>query len=212
MGLLALLKQTRPSAIDPSADPDPSADFWTGPAAELAEEVRDVLVLGFLTRDQVLTEALQWARDVDGLGPETVTALVDQAWQRRLAEQAAWPRTTDAERLEAAFTDLNRSGILARMDFFCCRTCAIGPIGAGRQGYVWFHAGDAERLVRPGAVLRLSFGSSHRADPEADDAPAIAIGERIRSTLRQHRLRADWNGNPRRPIAVDLDWRRRLPI
>lgn len=172
---------------------------------------------GFRTRDEVLEAAHDRAAEV-GFDRAVVTAFVDRAWRERLAEQDAWPATTDSDRLDAAFAELDRTGVVARMDFTCCQTCGVAEIddevGAGQDpaGYVFFHQQDSERLDGEDATLLLSFGVFRAADADAYEAAALAVGHRVRAALERAGLTVDWPGTTSRRIAVTgLDWRRRLP-
>ena len=198
--------------IVPPADPERAR-------AELAELVADLVRPGFHPRDEVLEIAQDRAADeVPGLSPTEVTVAVDAAWAARLAEQRSWPARTDADRLDDAFAALERTGVVARASFTCCTTCGFAeigdevPPGERREGFVFFHAQDAERLAEPGAPLFLAFGGFSTGDATARTEADRRAGERVRAALLEHGLPVEWDGDPAARIVVRApDWRRRLP-
>jgi hypothetical protein len=171
---------------------------------------------GFRTREEVHTLALEFAED-EGINPAAVSAVVQRVWEARLAEQRSWPAFTDADRVAAAFAELETRGIVARMNFTCCQTCALAEITheASNEslGYVYFHGQDAERLAEPEACLFLGYGPFGATDAESHEARMLEVGSRARSSLERQGLQVSWNGSTEKRIAVTgLQWRRRLPV
>lgn len=178
----------------------------------LTDAARTAVAGGYRTRAEIVDDLAELVDDEElDATEDEVTALVDRVWQARLAEQAGWPEVTDVDRLEAAFAALDASGVVARGDFTCCQTCGnseIGgevPAGASAEGYVYFHGQDTEHAAEGGALL-LAYGSFAGGDEEAG-----AVGRRVAEELRARDLRVVWDGSVRQRIAVELDWRRRLP-
>lgn len=187
------------------------------------EALRDQVVLwvlpGFNTRSDVLEYAGQF-RDDDEL-PVTdrqVKRLVDDVWQARLTEQQTWPDPTDADKVDAAFAELDDAGVVARMNFTCCQTCGVAEIDDERPtdrpsfGYVFFHQQDAERLADPAARLYLAFGAFDPVPGQVAEQDT-AVGRRIESALRARDLPVDWDGSSGQRISLGpLTWQRRLPV
>jgi len=143
-------------------------------------------------------------------------SITREVMQRHWQEQATWPPETDCDRLDAAFADLERSGIVARQDFSCCGNCGSGEIldemeEVGRQGkrvrgYTFYHMQDTESAVA-GHGLYLAYG----AVQEGEDA-ALAIAREIVATIQQHGLTVIWDGTWRTRIFVQMDWKRRRQV
>lgn len=192
------------------------------PDREAVESLREQVEVWVRPGFHVRSEVLEYARDyrddgVPGLTDHELDQLVDRTWAAQLAEQATWPEETDADRIEAAFADLDAGGVVARMNFTCCQTCGVAeidderPPGRPAAGYVFFHQQDTARLLDDPAVLYLAYGA---LDPEPGRVAEQdeAVGRLIVTTLRAHGLPVDWNGSSQQRIEVGpLNWRRRLP-
>jgi hypothetical protein len=186
--------------------------------ADLREQIELWVRPGFLTR----TEALEYARDFRDddqmlIDDEQLARLVEDVWRARLAEQATWPAYTDADRVAAAFADLDANGVVARMNFTCCQNCGVTEIADERPddrpstGYVFFHQQDAERLADDPAHLYLAYGT---LDPEQGrvEQQDQAVGRPIHAALLAQDLPVEWNGSASQRIVVGpITWRRRLP-
>ncbi len=103
--------------------------------------------------------------------------------------------------LRRAFAKLERYGILAEMDYWCCGTCgghAIGkeyesaPVDDKPVGYCFFHAQDMDCLIEEGnAMLHFNgFGA----------VSSVFVGNLIVDTLRSCGVRCLWDGDVRRRI------------
>jgi hypothetical protein len=120
---------------------------------------------------------------------------------------------TDCDRLDAAFSDLEGKGVLARQDFSCCQNCGHGEAwsevkeglsrGQKLQGYTFYHQQDTERAV-DGGGLYLAYG----AVADGDEAET-AVGKAIAEALQAQGLNVTWNGTNKQRIFVKLDWKRR---
>ncbi len=141
---------------------------------------------------------------------EQITKEVVAAHQQ---DQATWPQVTDCDRLEAAFRDLNESGIVSRQNFSCCSNCGVVEIGDEiRQemqrgirvrGYVFYHMQDTENAAQ-GCGLLLNYGVSF-----GSKASALEVGRAIEAELQKHGLTTEWSGETGKRIGVNLDWKRR---
>jgi hypothetical protein len=138
-------------------------------------------------------------------------AIAEQAFVAHLAAQRDWPETTDCDRLDAAFAELDGLGIVARQHFRCCGTCGTKDIRdemdqkATARGFTFFHIQDTEHAVG-GEFLYLSFGAA-----TSDRSDAVAIGHEVVQTLSRHGLRPSWDGRHINRIGLPLTWQRRRP-
>jgi hypothetical protein len=183
------------------------------------KEMRDAIsrdvAAGFREPDHIaegVVEMLSDSYDAEELRPDA-ERLTRQALKAHLLEQTTWPTTTDCDRLDAAFADLESGEIVARQNFTCCQTCGHYEIGdeiaaarkAGREvrGYAFYHMQDTESAVE-GSGLYLAYGALE----EGNDA-LVAIGREIVKVLRRHKLKSRWGGSGSDRIFVTLDWKRR---
>jgi len=197
----------------------PAPELIPALSSEVVEVVDRLVRLGFHRPEDVLQMVLEAAEDEsEAVQPSTVAAVVERAWSERLREQRTWPAITDADRLAAAFAELDADGILARMNFTCCQTCALEAIAdevppdESRRGFVYFHGQDAERLLDPDPSLYLGYGEFGAVDAASHDAGMLAVAEQVRDTVDRHGLHMEWDGSIARRLCVTgLRWQRRLP-
>jgi len=180
--------------------------------SQIAEYIRTKVAAAFMSPDDIRTSAA--AVFADECEPETLDVFVEEEVRRAIEEhlraEMAWPAETDCDRLDAAFADLERDGIVARQDFSCCGTCGAADIegemenaGASTRGYAFYHMQDTDSAAE-GSGLYLSYGSA-----EEGEGPALAVAREVVETLRKHRINADWDGSWSHRIRVPLTWQRR---
>ena len=119
----------------------------------------------------------------------------------------------DNDRLDEAFAELDRHGIVARQNFTCCQTCGHTEISyeiieaeqhRPVRGYVFFHWQDTESAVRSG-YLYLAYGSVSGKESES-----LVIAQEVVAALRRAGLDVDWDGSVRTRICIrDIEWQRR---
>lgn len=177
----------------------------------LDARVREVIVGGYATRAQLAEIAQDYlvSGDRRPVSAEQARLLVDRMWLERVEEQAAWEGETDPERLSRAFTALEATGITARENFTCCRTCGQAEIGAAgspdARGHVYFHSQCTDSAAAGHGLTLLYGGFDGSPDTTA------SIGQEVVAALRETGLPVEWNGDPSRAITVaPLDWRKRL--
>jgi hypothetical protein len=180
-----------------STRPVPSAtvlvfEHGDGGIEDLRRFARTLIIPGFQPLDMVLEYVRDWVDDGGQISLAEAEAATRELWNARLAEQAQWTETGDYDRLLRAYADLDRQGILGRMNFACCRNCATAEIDFERTlhpdppdwyryrewGYVYFHQQDAEALAEENGQLLFGF-SSFRALPDTPQAllDAAAAGD-----------------------------------
>ncbi len=183
---------------------------------ELHDFVKLQITAGYAPVEEIVAEAVEVFAD-SSLDVVALTgaawAVAEQALAAHLAEQSTWPAETDCDRLDAAFAELSRGGIVARQHFSCCGTCGAHEIreemeqaekaGTFSRGFTFFHMQDTEHAVA-GDGLYLSYGVA-----ESDQSGAVAIGHEVLQILGRHGLAPAWNGKLAHRIALPLTWQRR---
>jgi len=142
----------------------------------------------------------------------TIAAMVNDGMARHLQAQRGWPATTDCNRLDRCFADLEKDGIVARQNFTCCQTCGHAEIGdeiaaaekrGAVAGYTFYHQQDTEHAAEGGGVY-LAYGAL-----SAEEAKSLAVANRIVDALGRAGLKVTWDGKSSSRILVQLDWKRR---
>ena len=187
--------------------------------AELLDElhgyVRRKVAAGFDGPDEIVQDTMEYLEEE--IDPELLqaraTALVGELLAEHLREQQGWPATTDCDRLDQAFRELEREGIVCRQNFTCCMSCGSSEIwgeieqararGIDVRGYAFYHSQDTDAAVDGGGVY-LAYAGVAPGD-EAD----VAVGQAIEDALQRSGLRTSWDGSRQRRIYVELEWRRR---
>jgi hypothetical protein len=142
-----------------------------------------------------------------------VEQVVAEQLAAHLAEQAAWPTTTDCDRLDAAFAALEAHGIVCRQHFSCCGSCGAAEIwdviaeerAGGRAvcGYAFYHWQDTEAAI-DGYGLHLNYGAVAQTE-----SAALDVARAIVAALDAHGLATEWSGVWSERIYVALEWKRR---
>jgi hypothetical protein len=173
------------------------------------EQIAEDIVLGLDKHDDPAAVRKEIARTL----PPLLAA--------RRREQASWPATTDCDRLDAAFEELNSMGIMARHHWQCCQNCGHSVMpdeferlqgswsGVPITGYVFYHIQDTESAVA-GHGMCFAFGAIGPADDGSDEA-TLRIARAARDILEQFGLAVEWNGAINRRPRVRLIWQRRKP-
>jgi len=183
--------------------------------ADLERYVKEFVAAGFLSEDEIVEAAIEC---VSGEAePETMRShavlLTKQALADHFAGQAKWSSPTDCDRLDAAFAELEESGIVSRQNFSCCQNCGSYEIGDEMRkrfdeglpvrGYTFYHQQDTESAVE-GFGLCFAYGST-----EEPVESSIAIGNEICNVLRKHDLKPEWDGSIKKRISLRMEWKRR---
>lgn len=183
------------------------------------------LAAGFDSTDDIRRRVIDCIEgdypDERGRVSETVSRLLADEIARRADEMRNWPQITDCDRLDAAFEELNRRGIMARHNWTCCSTCGQAEMpdefmrldgqfeGVPIVGYTFYDFQDVDAAV-DGEDIYLNYGSTERAENEAAyTKQCLRIAEIISETLRRHGLTVTWDGTYARKIGVTVKWQRR---
>ena len=80
---------------------------------------------GFLQRDEIIAATIVEFRGEFGGADfyQAVAATVDKYLARYLIMESGWVTATDCDKLDKAFSELEKRGILARQHFACCNDC-----------------------------------------------------------------------------------------
>lgn len=182
---------------------------------EMRRYIRRDVAAGFHSENEIRSGVVELLADdyaPDELEPYA-KQIAHEEMESHFQEQLTWPEVTDCNRLDAAFIELERSGIVARQDFSCCGNCGSGEIwdemeAAGRRGlrvrgYIFYHMQDTEAAVE-GQGVYLNYGAVTEGE-----AAALEIAREVVATIQRHDLAVVWDGTWQKRIGVRLDWKRR---
>ncbi len=191
--------------------------------SELAERIRAGLAEGFDGPEVVLELAIESvSTDDDDPGiRDAARSVLAQVMEERQREQQDWPAITDCDRLDAAFEELNATGIAARHHWTCCGTCGVGQMqdelerlsesseGPLVRGYAFYDQQGTEFAASDG-LLYLNFGSAGEFASDAEyEARSVEIAIEVRDVLESHGLAVTWDGTYGQRPAVTMVWQRR---
>jgi hypothetical protein len=185
------------------------------PVLRLHDYARVQRRAGFLDESELLAEVTRTAAedvDPDAAGPlaQDAVAAADAAYETARAD---WPAVTDYDRLQAAFEELERRGVVvlqAVEDHWTAarvleqRASGVGdPAGDDPiRGVAWFTAPDVWHAVDHG-MLELNVWHADSANV----APGDALLDEVIGVLADHDLPGHFDEGR---IEVSAYWQRRL--
>ena len=184
---------------------------------EIRAHIKREVAMGFSPDDDILESATEFAEDEykEFQLSSAVPGILSKAIEEHVKNQHLWPEITDCDRLDAAFADLEKNGIVARQDFACCQTCGHAEIDDEISeamkhnsivGFTFYHHQDTQRATDQGELL-LAYGGL-----DGEDESTLNIGRRIVACLKRHDLKVMWKEDVKKRIQVTLDWKRRRVV
>ncbi|WP_224362761.1 DUF6891 domain-containing protein [Hyalangium versicolor] len=193
--------------------------------AALLESLRDrveaLVLAGYGEEGWVLASVEELLRDELREDREAVEQLLVYSrgrFEELRAEEARWTEPTMNDRIDRAFEELNRQGIIALQNAGGSLSDGWREVEAAEQerfelvrGATFFHGQDVERGVQ-GAGLMLAF-DAFEDDPRLRDEARVAIAREIRETLARHGVPTEWNGRVKTRIQIlPFEWCKRREV
>lgn len=110
---------------------------------------------------------------------KSVTRLTNERLEQHKEVERCWIDATDCDRLDWVFAYLEKTGIAARQNYWCCQTCGTSAIAfASREavargkpyvGFIYYHEQDLENALDTG-YLRLTYGIQDGLALDDEDA------------------------------------------
>lgn len=162
---------------------------------------------GHLDAAAMTAEVAQAAREDHGVTATVAPRLVEQARDRVRDESAAWPTTTDHDRLESVFAELRERDVLVLQHVDDHWTAAAElrrrtDQGQPAAGAVWFTAPDVWHAVQH-AMLEVNLWHGTGANA----APGDALLAEVLDVLDRHGLPAHYDEGR---VEVACSWQRRV--
>jgi hypothetical protein len=151
----------------------------------------------------------------DDANERMLRSAVAPEFAKKAAAEASWPKTTDCDRLDQAFAELNSLGVIALQNAGYEMSDGITDVSEvlhehgrkGIKGYCFYHGQDVERAVT-GEGLSVAF-----CDLDDDRLKKAEIGRLVIDVLQKSGLAVEWNGDPEVRLEITpLDWKRRKAV
>lgn len=175
--------------------------------------VRSLVWSGEYDEQEVALQIKDQVRDVD---EEWLGNVIDsEADSKRKAEEA-WPKVTDFDRLDRAFTILEAQGVIALHRAGFTQSDGLEEVedayhdGGGRNseyaGHCFYTEQDQEGALK-GSGLCIGFGHL-----SGNDAKGIKVGQLLRAALEREGFEVEWDGTIRSRLCLkEFRWQRRSP-
>lgn len=183
--------------------------------AEVLEEISVHVRGGFESPERVF-EVFQSELYAPGdWDPDLLRAAIAEAFSRHERDKLSWPETTDCDRLDACFRELNDHGVVSLQnagftqsdgydDFLAVYERLSDPDAV--VGYCFFHWQDLEKAIQ-GEGLHLAFGP---ANPKEEETGGVRVGHQVAEVFRRAGFTVDWPGTfAKRILIPGFDWKKR---
>ncbi|PQO46639.1 DUF6891 domain-containing protein [Blastopirellula marina] len=183
--------------------------------AEVLEAI-DVLVdSGFWDANRILEIVCEEMYAPGELDEDAVGDAIAASFAQWKTSQQDWPDVTDCDRLDLAFANLNKLGVIALHNAGMTQSDGYDdfrdaydrhPLPEQVLGYCFYHGQDLERVVR-GGPLYFGFGP---LDPQQEETAGTRVGQLIVEQLTAAGLTPAWEGSFKNRISIpEFDWKRR---
>jgi hypothetical protein len=149
----------------------------------------------------------------------------DEAWLRKVITseneskrkaEETWPKVTDFDRLDRAFTILEAQGIIALHRAGFTQSDGLEAVedaynevdgkDSDYAGHCFYTEQDQERALE-GSGLYIGFGHL-----SGNDAKALKVGQILRAALEREGFNVEWDGTIKNRLFVKgFRWQRRSP-
>lgn len=162
-------------------------------------------------------EILEMSPEVTGVDapPSLMVPLVDAELACKREAEAGWPSETDCDRLDAAFNELQRQGVLGQQYAGYTQSDGLSDVSEALSqedgqytGFCFYTAQDVEHLLDGERSLFLAFGANNE-----DGAGAVEVGRRIREVMHGAGFETAWDETVSTRIALtNIEWKRRAAV
>lgn len=177
----------------------------------ILDSIRRWVWSGFYSRKQIddmISDILE-----DGADEPFLRASVEPEFEKKAVAEESWPATTDCDRLDFAFAELNRRGIIALQNAGYTISDGHSDVAeelhkrgrAGVKGYCFYHGQDLERAIDGGGLM-IAFG-----DLDDDKIQKTEVGKFVSDVLKWFEFDVEWNCDSETRISLPrINWQRRL--
>jgi hypothetical protein len=167
---------------------------------------------GFSSKNNVLQMIEDLISEEGEADLDMLRKAADEEFRKKSSAERIWPPSTDCDRLDDAFVELNERGIIALQNAGMTMSDGHEDVSQqlrkrgreGIRGYCFYHQQDLDRVL-DGLPLYLAFG-----DLEATREGKTDVGNQIKAVLEGHGFPVTWNGDAETRMMIErLDWKRR---
>jgi len=187
--------------------------------SDTARQIHLLVWGGFETPDsivEIISEEYLSPEELNEADRKWIATEAERMFAEKLQQQVTWPAETDWDRLDAAFQELDRNGIIAMHHAGNTQSDGLSDTmeeydarkegGANPTGYVFYHGQDVDGALE-GQLLYLAFGAF-----DDTEATATNVAKQIVDTIESKGLKASWNGDLDQRIVIQpIEWRKRSP-
>ena len=118
-------------------------------------------------------------------------------------------------RIEFAFKQMIKLGVLSEPDYLCCNTCGHDDLGrltqeVGARGWAFYHMQDEDDLRNRVECCVSYGGAADLCDPPPPESMyTLDVGNLLEEKLEKAGLETHWNGDIRQRINIKLPKRRK---
>ena len=154
--------------------------------------------------------------ELDESGKWWLLKLIQSEFESKLKAEETWPKVTDFDRLDRAFTVLEAQGVIALHRAGFDQSDGLeqvedayhedGRTKSDYAGHCFYTEQDQEGAL-DGSGLYIGFG--HRS---GNDAKAVSVGRMLRASLEREGFNVEWDGTVEsRLFVTGFRWQRRSP-
>lgn len=180
------------------------------------QKIHVYVLSGFYDENEILEIIDECVFEPGTLDRRWIKNEVQMAFHKMRAEESTWPRTTDCDRLNQVFAELEEKGIIALQDAGNTQSDGISDVtqiyheAGGKEsdvvGYCFYTFQDIEKVIETGDLC-LTYG-----DISGDKPNGVTIGRQILHSLEATGFDVEWDGNVTSRLLVrHVHWQRRRP-
>ena len=182
---------------------------------EVREEITALVHGGFADVERIVEIIVCEMHEPGDLDEREVQAYTLQCSTALEESKRHWPRTTDCDRLDHAFDQLEQQGVVCLQNAGYTQSDGYEDVREELRertdaerfvGYCFFHGQDLARVVQGGGLL-LAFGPLNAAQ---EHSLGLEVGQRVMRALAAAGLQAQWDGSFQQRITLPVfDWKSR---
>lgn len=160
-----------------------------------------------------MLESVEDAASYCGLTSSEAAAILDDEINVLISEQETWPKITDVNRLNAAFSELvtlgyhTGGGLVDDVGFEISKARKADKLamknGDEMPGYIFYRIEDVEESLSSGHPIYFWYGIPRRKTSQADELRVVTD---LNAALKAQGLEPDWDGTLKSQLNLKINW------